>query len=362
MSFASMDLSGEVTLGDALNKIRALKVSLQEQEHSYEARIDDLKDELGRVRDEKLQEMKRQRQAAKEREQALQADAEDRANALATLARREVADEVDTLREQLKDAENKAEAAAALLEDLQSNMDQRCDVEERDTGFKDAEVRLFKEKLMQQAEEAHALRLCIERERELHEAERIAWSRSQDQAAEALTAYRQRAAKSELNARWVSAVQQSLQAKDTTVRSTTAAVELLLHLLEELREVYGRIPADAIIHKTLRSSPSVAKATSAGVDVASLLSSGLPSFSKHRASANAFSSSKSRSPDPQTPSPLPQNPAFPIYTEEKREFSEHSGLLHGSPQAHEGVADAQGFALSASPVHAQLVLEPREAA
>eukprot|EP01063_Lacrimia_lanifica_P004896 TRINITY_DN12765_c0_g1_i1.p1 TRINITY_DN12765_c0_g1~~TRINITY_DN12765_c0_g1_i1.p1 ORF type:complete len:537 (+),score=162.84 TRINITY_DN12765_c0_g1_i1:111-1721(+) len=277
-----------VSMRDALRKIRELRAAHREREAALEDKISALTQEMIALRKVHVEDVKKVRATAKEREQVLLDEidpAKVRAKVVAEVSRDAEA-VVEKLRGEIAVVQEDAARARAALEAMQQEVQGREAAATETSAAREAELQYLQQTILRGEEEGDLLRLSLERERELLSSEREMWAATQSQAADALAAYRQRAAKAELNARWVSTVQQSLHAKDVTAKAATAATELLLDLLEAVRTALGPIPIDAILHKALRVAPSVGRAVQSGVDVALLLAGGLLGFSEARASAN----------------------------------------------------------------------------
>ena len=285
-----------VTLKDALGKIRELRAAHAASEARHEATADTLRDRLADSVDAHLAELRKVRAVAAEREAVLLEDINPekvRASVVSTTAAAHQR-EITALEAELHTAHQAVKEAHSTVATLRAQLETSERTSAGDIHVRDAELELMRQSLLREEEQGAVLRTALSRERDLLCQEREGWRAGQAQAADALAEYRQRAAKAELNARWVANVQTSLQVKDTAARAATAATELLLELLEAVRLASGPIPVDATLNKTLRSSAGVTKAMQAGVDVGVLLSSGLSGFSGVRAAANAESTSCER--------------------------------------------------------------------
>ena len=358
-----------VTLVDALAKIRELRASHAAAERAWEAEKDTLTDRMNAMQDEHIREQKRLRTAAKEREAVLLVDIDPQKvrESVVKDVQAETEHVVDMLRQELHAAEDALAAARAEVETLAAAASEQQAAARTDVEVRDAELELLRQTVLREAEEGGVLRGALEREREMLGAEREAWRASQLEAEEALEQYRQRAGKAELNARWVATVQQSLQTKDAAAKAATAATELLLEFLDAVRQSVGAIPCDAALNKALRTTPGVARAVAAGVDVAVLLGSGLSGFNETRAAANVNpgsahsdggrSVSRSCSPRHAEEAALPGTPApvaSPVLLQQE--------LVHRARLAqHDVEAALELNAVEWSPAHERRSASPRVA-
>eukprot|EP00756_Hemistasia_phaeocysticola_P052389 Hpha_TRINITY_DN2761_c0_g1::TRINITY_DN2761_c0_g1_i1::g.110509::m.110509 len=286
----------DVTLGDALGKIRQLKGEVERSKHDHVAEIDELRDELAREKERHLVALRQGLARWQRREQELiDVTTHERQSAIREAAAAAEA-EVTPLREALALAETQRESLQQSVAGMQAAVSHRAVEDER--------IRLELDHLRctveRDAEEIRALRAALERQRVQLTSERSEWETAQAQSADALAGYRRQAARAQLNARWVTTVQQTLSARDQTARAATAAAELCGELLSTLREQWGAAAADAAIHGALRSGPeqrgcahAVAKAQAAGVDVGAMLSGLLRGLDAVRAAANAKMASAS---------------------------------------------------------------------
>eukprot|EP01062_Namystynia_karyoxenos_P003147 TRINITY_DN1110_c0_g1_i1.p1 TRINITY_DN1110_c0_g1~~TRINITY_DN1110_c0_g1_i1.p1 ORF type:complete len:640 (+),score=139.39 TRINITY_DN1110_c0_g1_i1:84-1922(+) len=286
---------GGVTLADALAKIRQLREQQSRTAAEHAAQVDGLTDALARAEEQHLREMRRVLSSAKQRE-AFLLDQTDPTHAREQAAEEAAARseaELSSLRAALAASEEQRVRLESELEEITAEVAQRRAADAAGLESRQAEVALLKQTVERDAEEIAALRAALDRHRTLLAEEREQWKRTQAEQAEALAGFRRQAARAQLNARWVATAQETLTARDSAARAAQAAAELCGDLLAALRSQCGAAACDAALCSALRTPPehggcavSVARAQSAGIDVAAMLAAMLRGFDPVRAAAN----------------------------------------------------------------------------
>eukprot|EP01060_Flectonema_neradi_P034787 TRINITY_DN6212_c0_g1_i2.p1 TRINITY_DN6212_c0_g1~~TRINITY_DN6212_c0_g1_i2.p1 ORF type:complete len:248 (+),score=48.53 TRINITY_DN6212_c0_g1_i2:39-782(+) len=223
-----MDSHKEVTLVDALAKVRELKEAMSEQSKKHITEVDDLRDEISELRERHVTELKKVQEASRARENEWQSHKEEFIQTLKTSIRSEFNEEIEKLTSDLN-------TKVAAFEHLQNTIEN----EAADISTQKVEIDFLKNSLLLEKEESSALRQALDRERHLLSSERASWEKQRAELLADIHEFKQRSSKAELNSRWVDSVQKSLQAKTTNLRVSSIASEVLLELLEAVRVTIG---------------------------------------------------------------------------------------------------------------------------
>ena len=218
----------EVTLVDALAKVRELKEALSDQEMRHAIEVDALRDEISELRERHVSELKKVHETAREREAEWQTHKQEYVANLKISIRSEFDDKIEKLTSDLS-------TKVAAFEYLQNNIED----EAADVNSRIVEIDFLKNSLLLEKEESVALRQALDRERHLLASERASWEKQRTELLDDIQEFKQRSSKAELNSRWVDSVQKSLQAKTTNLRVSSIASEVLLELLEAVRLTIG---------------------------------------------------------------------------------------------------------------------------